>query len=713
MNEDELEIRVREANCKITELMDVCHRARVSFILQRARKQVKMHLEKAQSYRIDIHNLVRDSKKEIPLKIVEKRIVTAQRACLQRQNTRENAPKYWQGREDYISNRFIEEELQARRYLYLCELPVLPQMGASVGANELYPVQDDPIIRSAPFSMNNSNQIDNEGIQLLRKEECCSALDDERKEYCLRYLVANFQEIPSFMRWLKKWKLFSQPETDYCELQRRQQAKNATITSSRIEIATLRSRLKPYWHPHSASGQLECEESSQIACLFCRQCYSYHCLLHGVNIGIPRRRQDPEYPSMLGFMEPEQEPEVFMDTPDQSLRRSNRMSTAVCTKASSFLREISRSTEEIKPILPLKIYKCEQRDASDYGGILSSMEFVNEKIESTVCEWTLANNSHLEQNINFRRNRAICSSNTLAASKKPQKTQIQLWLAEIANRSAFRSVGYNVQFDVQRVHTQHLYGTRIQRVRDRAASHEYKPCRHTQSCDSNACSCMQRDHFCEKACQCPRDCPNRFPGCQCAFGACGSVSCPCFAANRECDPDKCFTCGVVNIAANWNRMEAATEQMCGNANILSGQSATLRVAVSKTHGYGAFAATKLSLGKFICEYNGALLSQDEAERRGNVYDSSKLSYLFDLNEDRVIDATQIGNKSKFVNHSSTRPNVEAIIMNVSGHHRIGFYAKKVIIQGEELLFDYGFRDVVPEWTQITQLMSRDEQSKGI
>ncbi|KAM0680404.1 hypothetical protein GINT2_001464 [Glugoides intestinalis] len=209
----------------------------------------------------------------------------------------------------------------------------------------------------------------------------------------------------------------------------------------------------------------------------------------------------------------------------------------------------------------------------------------------------------------------------------------------------------------------------------------YQPCFHSKGCcEEKSCSCEVNEVPCEIFCGCIT-CKNLI-FCNCI--RCDG-NCICFQTNRECTK-LCRCC-----------KDKKKPKYCINMPLE--QKITRKVSICKSfkHGLGLFAEEFIAANQFVIEYTGELITDKEAERRGNFYEMNKLSYLFNSTFSGKeclfsIDAFFTGNKSRFINHSALKPNLKSRILVSHGNVKIVFYSIKTIYKGEELLFDYMFSD---------------------
>ncbi|KAI7868062.1 SET domain-containing protein, partial [Spinellus fusiger] len=126
-------------------------------------------------------------------------------------------------------------------------------------------------------------------------------------------------------------------------------------------------------------------------------------------------------------------------------------------------------------------------------------------------------------------------------------------------------------------------------------------------------------------------------------------------------------------------------------NHLKNRKKQMRFAKSPIHDWGMFAEEPIKANDMVIEYVGEVIRSEVAEKREKQYERSGIgsSYLFRIDEDTVIDATKKGNVARFINHCCT-PNCVTKIVTVDKKKRIVIYAKRDIMPGEEITYDYKF-----------------------
>ncbi|XP_064395544.1 histone-lysine N-methyltransferase E(z)-like isoform X1 [Halichondria panicea] len=425
--------------------------------------------------------------------------------------------------------------------------------------------------------------------------------------------------------------------------------------------------------------------------LFCRRCFKYDCFSHGWYPGPPSptpcpsqsspRREPCGLQCFLHKVNSENLASLLTQHSGPKGRRANKATNQIAAKPTCDSSDESSS----EGLDDEWLAEGSKDNLSTTGGEGSSKVIVEEAVKEKT-EWNGSETTY------FRMLHPIFVNNFCAIAELLRtKTCLEVFehaqcVAMEMGQPKDRQLAAKKKKKSMRSWTAHHRKIQSKLEGQVTSQSNYQPCDHPGvSCDSN-CSCVSSRNFCEKFCRCSQECPNRFPGCRCR-GSCSTKHCPCFLAVRECDPDLCNLCGAGDGLTAGSAGYSGCS--CKNVSIQRGLSKHLLLAPSDVAGWGIFLKDRVQKNAFLSEYCGEVISQEEADRRGKVYDKYMCSFLFNLNHDYVVDATRKGNKIRFANHS-INPNCFAKVIMVSGDHRIGIFAKRNIESGEELFFDYRY-----------------------
>jgi SET domain-containing protein len=145
--------------------------------------------------------------------------------------------------------------------------------------------------------------------------------------------------------------------------------------------------------------------------------------------------------------------------------------------------------------------------------------------------------------------------------------------------------------------------------------------------------------------------------------------------------------GVKRRPADTRPAKSPTSKRTATSAASTPRKPTLAYSVrrSSIHGRGVFATRTIRKGADIVEYRGRRISMEAAdELPDSDPDNPFHTFLFELNDGRVIDAGRGGNAARWINHSCS-PNCEPY---EDDEGRVFIAAKRTIKAGEELAYDY-------------------------
>ena len=137
---------------------------------------------------------------------------------------------------------------------------------------------------------------------------------------------------------------------------------------------------------------------------------------------------------------------------------------------------------------------------------------------------------------------------------------------------------------------------------------------------------------------------------------------------------------------NRNKHGQLTTHALENINM---KYSTIRFDKSRIEGWGVRTTVPRKAGEQIVEYIGEIIRPGLLGKREKHYEEKGNygTYIFKLDEDHFLDATERGSVTRFINHSC-EPNCEAKQVTLGNRKAIVLYAIKDIKPFEELTYDY-------------------------
>lgn len=196
-----------------------------------------------------------------------------------------------------------------------------------------------------------------------------------------------------------------------------------------------------------------------------------------------------------------------------------------------------------------------------------------------------------------------------------------------------------------------------------------------------------------------KDFKEQFLGCSCQ-NKCDKTSCECLLQFHESYNKE--TKQLLPEVIMGTRLKPIVEcnsncrcdSGCANRLVQHGPFIKLKVCKVDEKGYGLFTSEIIPQLSFVCEYAGEIIGIKEAQKRLKEA-ANDMNYLIVLREHcasgmrlTCVDPRHFGNVGRFLNHSCD-PNLVMVPVRVENSvPRLALFARKNILAGEELTFDY-------------------------
>jgi histone-lysine N-methyltransferase SETD2 len=156
--------------------------------------------------------------------------------------------------------------------------------------------------------------------------------------------------------------------------------------------------------------------------------------------------------------------------------------------------------------------------------------------------------------------------------------------------------------------------------------------------------------------------------------------------NYACSDEDCINRGTKVECISG---EGSCGDDCCNQRLQKKEYASVTVIQTEKKGYGLRTNSALEPDSLVYEYIGEVIDEKTFKRRMLEYDELKLRhfYFMMLQKDEFIDATRRGSLGRFCNHSCN-PNCYVEKWVVGDKLKMGIFAKRRILAGEELTFNY-------------------------